>query len=114
MQDPGCNGRHPCTFCGRAPDGTHDLSTIGTYPNGEPITRPVCSACTEQLRPERVTPLAVLERQETEKAIRLCNGSVGRAARLLGIGRATLYRRLDLWRVDDQANAAAAVERAAS
>jgi transcriptional regulator of acetoin/glycerol metabolism len=51
---------------------------------------------TQQLREHQdtVTPLAELERREILKALRVTRGSVGRAAKLLGIGRATLYRRL--------------------
>jgi transcriptional regulator of acetoin/glycerol metabolism len=39
-------------------------------------------------------PLRELERQAIERALRQTNGSVAQAAKLLGIGRATLYRRL--------------------
>jgi DNA-binding NtrC family response regulator len=43
---------------------------------------------------ERVVPLRELERRAIEGALRSTHGSVGKAAKLLGIGRATLYRRL--------------------
>jgi DNA-binding NtrC family response regulator len=43
---------------------------------------------------EEVEPLHVLERRAIEAALRATRGSVTRAARLLGIGRATLYRRI--------------------
>lgn len=43
--------------------------------------------------PEVVVPLAELERREISKALRVTGGSVQKAARLLGIGRATLYRK---------------------
>jgi DNA-binding NtrC family response regulator len=43
---------------------------------------------------DHVVPLRELERQAIERALRVTNGSVGKAAKLLGIGRATLYRRL--------------------
>jgi len=42
----------------------------------------------------RVVPLRDLERHAIEAALKATNGSVGKAAKLLGIGRATLYRRL--------------------
>jgi len=47
-------------------------------------------------RPEApvVVPLAELEQQAIEQALRATGGRVAKAARLLGIGRATLYRRL--------------------
>jgi DNA-binding NtrC family response regulator len=43
---------------------------------------------------DHVLPLRELEQRAIRKALRLTRGSVGRAAKLLGIGRATLYRRL--------------------
>ncbi len=43
---------------------------------------------------DRVLPLRELEQRAIRKALRVTRGSVGRAAKLLGIGRATLYRRL--------------------
>lgn len=44
--DPGRSHRNPCTFCGVAPaSGIHELVTLGTYLNGEELTRPVCVAC---------------------------------------------------------------------
>lgn len=41
-----------------------------------------------------VVPLRELERQAIGRALKATNGSVTKAAKLLGIGRATLYRRL--------------------
>ncbi len=41
-----------------------------------------------------VIPLRELERQAIARALRATKGSVTKAAKLLGIGRATLYRRL--------------------
>jgi DNA-binding NtrC family response regulator len=43
---------------------------------------------------QRIIPLRELERRAIEAALRTTGGSVGKAAKLLGIGRATLYRRL--------------------
>jgi transcriptional regulator with PAS, ATPase and Fis domain len=45
-------------------------------------------------RRETVLPLRELERRAIERALAMTGGSVGRAAKMLGIGRATLYRRL--------------------
>ena len=44
-----------------------------------------------------VRPLAVEERRLIERALRLTGGNVSEAAARLGIGRATLYRRLSGW-----------------
>jgi DNA-binding NtrC family response regulator len=41
-----------------------------------------------------VLPIAELEKRAIDKALRATNGSVEKAAKLLGMGRATLYRRL--------------------
>jgi DNA-binding NtrC family response regulator len=41
-----------------------------------------------------ITPLDLLEQREIARALRVTNGSVGKAAKLLGLSRATLYRRL--------------------
>ena len=43
---------------------------------------------------EDIIPLRELERRAIQRALRATHGSVGRAAKLLGIGRATLYRRI--------------------
>lgn len=43
---------------------------------------------------EAVVPIRELERREILKALAVTSGSVTKAARLLGLGRATLYRRL--------------------
>jgi DNA-binding NtrC family response regulator len=43
---------------------------------------------------DKVVPLRDLERQAIARALRATKGSVTKAAKLLGIGRATLYRRL--------------------
>jgi hypothetical protein len=45
--DPGNNQTHPCTFCGKPPNGVHDLRVIGNYPDGSPLSRPVCKVCSE-------------------------------------------------------------------
>jgi len=45
-------------------------------------------------RGDEVLPLRELEHRAIKRALRVTRGSVGRAAKLLGIGRATLYRRL--------------------
>ncbi len=44
--------------------------------------------------PDEVVPLRELERRAIAGALRASNGNVGKAAKLLGIARATLYRRL--------------------
>ena len=41
-----------------------------------------------------IIPLPELERREIQRALKATNGSVNKAAKLLGLSRATLYRRL--------------------
>lgn len=43
---------------------------------------------------DEIVPLAELERRAIDHALKVTGGRVARAAKLLGIGRATLYRRL--------------------
>lgn len=42
--DSGRNNTHACTFCD-CRDEPRRLIDIGTYPNGDTITRPVCARC---------------------------------------------------------------------
>jgi transcriptional regulator of acetoin/glycerol metabolism len=51
-----------------------------------------CSPC--DLPPRLVRPLARLESDAIQEALRLTGGDRRRAAQLLGIGRTTLYRKL--------------------
>lgn len=76
----------------------------------EPMERECCEAAVRRARERsvltkrvrtlqvgqsaEVVPLRELEKQAIEKALAATRGSVEKAARLLGMGRATLYRRL--------------------
>lgn len=44
--------------------------------------------------PEELPTLAAVERAHIERVIAACDGKIIRAARVLGVARATLYRRL--------------------
>jgi DNA-binding NtrC family response regulator len=78
------------------------LSGVGTAANGPPSRRmdapsTARGAQLADLRAEGddvVVPLEELERRAVIQALRAAGGSVGKAARMLGMGRATLYRRL--------------------
>ena len=68
-----------------------------------PALAPMLTPMREQgLAPELqgVVPLKDLERREILKALQVTNGSVAKAAKLLGLGRATLYRRLGALRIE--------------
>ncbi len=61
--DRGNNGKNPCTNCGTRPppDTMHETLRIGTYPNGDPIRRPVCSQCMQFVEArEKAAPLPKL------------------------------------------------------
>ncbi|RKH23605.1 sigma-54-dependent Fis family transcriptional regulator [Corallococcus sp. CA041A] len=61
-----------------------------------PVAPPQLQRMSEDLAPspDVVVPLRELERREILKALTVTNGSITLAARLLGLGRATLYRRV--------------------
>ena len=45
--------------------------------------------------PDAILPLDVVERSAIKKAILACNGQVSKTSRALGIGRSTLYRKME-------------------
>ncbi len=63
-----------------------EMSSISGYPAPEDDTV--------------ILSIAELEAWAIERAIRLCRGRVTEAARKLGIGRSTLYRKVDEYRID--------------
>ncbi|HEY0093377.1 MAG TPA: sigma-54 dependent transcriptional regulator [Archangium sp.] len=65
---------------------------LPAIPKGLPSAREVLAE--PLLEVDAVVPIRELERREILKALAVTNGSVTKAARLLGLGRATLYRRL--------------------
>lgn len=64
-----------------------------------PTLPPASARAGASERPGGVVPLRELERRAIEHALRTTRGSVGQAAKLLGIGRATLYRRLSAFAI---------------
>ena len=59
-----------------------------------------------------IRPLAEVEREAIEAAVERCGGDVRKAAVLLGIAPATVYRRLRVWRGDETPGAGRALLRA--
>lgn len=50
----------------------------------------------------KIRPLAEIEREAIENAIRLCDGKVRVASVLLGLSHATLYRKINAWKSEDE------------
>jgi two-component system repressor protein LuxO len=48
---------------------------------------------------KKIIPLSQLERQAIEEAIKFCDGNIEQTAKLLEIGKSTLYRKLNLWNI---------------
>ena len=47
--------------------------------------------------PQDIEPLSNIERRYVEHAIALCGGNLQLAARRLGIGTSTIYRKREAW-----------------
>ena len=45
----------------------------------------------------RIRPLADIEREAIEEAVRLCGGNIPKAAAFLGVSPSTLYRKREAW-----------------
>ena len=67
--------------------------------DGPPPAQPPDVAAPQALpdRPDAIEPLAMVERRYVEHAIALCGGNLQLAARRLGIGTSTIYRKREAW-----------------
>ena len=54
----------------------------------------------EKAEPERIPTLGEMEEQHIRRVLSLCEGRTKMAAKILGIGRATLYRRFEELGID--------------
>ncbi|HIE01981.1 MAG TPA: sigma-54-dependent Fis family transcriptional regulator [Thiotrichaceae bacterium] len=59
---------------------------------------PLPTAEVAKTSPKTIHPLWQVEKNAILEAIEFCNGSVVQAAKLLGIGKTTLYRKLQQWK----------------
>ncbi|MBL6927699.1 MAG: sigma 54-interacting transcriptional regulator [Rhodospirillales bacterium] len=48
-------------------------------------------------RPDIIRPLAEVEKEAIDNAIRLCDGNIPKAAHFLGVSASTIYRKKQLW-----------------
>lgn len=55
------------------------------------------SRTSRMIHPDAILPLDMVEKTTIKNALAACNGQVSKTARKLGIGRSTLYRKLDLY-----------------
>jgi DNA-binding NtrC family response regulator len=62
-----------------------------------PVARPSGSSTRARVELLVGTPLADVERELIEATIAHCDGSIPRAARVLGVSPSTLYRKLESW-----------------
>jgi len=62
-----------------------------------PVLEPPPAARPCERRTEPIRPLRAVEREAIEEAIALCDGSIARAADLLGVNASTIYRKRAAW-----------------
>ena len=74
-----------------------DAAAISLDTERRPLAPVPVAVVTDATAPEVVEPLAATERRAVENAVRLCEGNIPRAARLLDISPSTLYRKLQGW-----------------
>ena len=87
-------------------DGTQiqpeDLYGINTAPSGQPILAGAAERreCAAFVRPDgHIKRLLEVEQEVIEKALNLYRGRMSETARRLGIGRSTLYRKIDDYQI---------------
>jgi DNA-binding NtrC family response regulator len=71
-----------------------EIRSVAPASSGTPAPAPQ-----PQMEGDVIVPLAELERRAIAHALRVTGGNVTRAARALGIGRATMYRKLDRFKL---------------
>jgi len=96
---------HACTM------GTGPVLSLGDLPTqlqfqAMEARRAVAEVSGQQANTlDKVTPLAETEKREILNAVRIFNGDKLKAARVLGIGKTTLYRKLKEYGIGDPAHA---------
>jgi DNA-binding NtrC family response regulator len=96
MLPPPLPGRAAAAWTPRAPAraGAEGEAVAATAPDALPAIDPQdIKALSAHIR-----PLAAIEREAIEHALKLCDGKVRIAAALLGVSHATLYRKVNAWR----------------
>ncbi|WP_137124354.1 sigma-54 dependent transcriptional regulator [Roseomonas sp. HF4] len=62
-----------------------------------PVLAPAATPARAPDPARRIRPLAEVEREAIEEAVRLCGGNIPKAAAFLGVSPSTLYRKRDAW-----------------
>jgi len=99
--------------CGMECEVQNPVASGGFYPNLVSGTNPLTSSYnsnsnvvpfpTAQNSQSQVSKINELEAQAIEQAIHAYRGNLTEAAKALGIGRATLYRKVKLYSIDTSA-----------
>jgi DNA-binding NtrC family response regulator len=63
----------------------------------ENLIKQITSVALKTLHPDAVLPLEIVEKVAIRAALSACNGQISKTSRKLGIGRSTLYRKLELY-----------------
>ncbi len=84
-----------CDFLAKSSDSDQMMVAIRrAIARGERVRKIGAEASASDAGADAIVPLQELERRAISKALQASGGNVGKAAKLLGMGRATLYRRL--------------------
>ena len=78
-----------------APRSSGSLAPQSARLAGEPASSPVST--TLQASPENIKPLAQIEREAIESAMRVCGGNITRAAKALQVNPSTIHRKMSVW-----------------
>lgn len=80
-----------------APAAPMPAARCGADAAGAPAAAQPASAAPEPCGANAIKPLAQVEREAIESALRVCGGNITRAARALAVNPSTLYRKMSGW-----------------
>lgn len=74
------------------------VATLTPQTTGPVVESPASPAITPpQASPQNIKPLAQVEREAIEAAMRACDGNITRAARALQVNPSTIHRKMSVW-----------------
>lgn len=71
------------------------ITTPPTRAGVDQMINHIAGVSVKQMHPDAVIPLETVERAAIRAALQACNGQISKTSRKLGIGRSTLYRKLE-------------------